>query len=200
MKKRCQVCGPFSFGCTTGVYMCSVCGWMPPEAQAALHSAYAASHAALGRTSPVSVVRRDGLKLADSLLAALVVIVIVLVSLFGCSKPPWPFGVEPPPAAYLSIEPKVPVMRVDVPAAQINSYCHTLFKDKTATVVGACARLLPFVCIVAMPLPDPDHGYTPGWIAAAWQHEKYGHCNGLIHPKNGQGWVMPKTASPTLST
>jgi hypothetical protein len=109
--------------------------------------------------------------------------------LAGCDKP-WPYGVEPPPAAYAHLEPGVPVILVPVPLGEVNSACHSFAGDSTGLRVDGCALLGKVACLVVIPIADPARGYPQPHIDAIFAHEKFGHCNKLIHPKDGRGWKL----------
>jgi hypothetical protein len=116
--------------------------------------------------------------------------VLIAVLLISCGDPPWPWGVEPPPAEYAHREPKVPVIVLPLPLSQVNSACHNFSGDTTAYRADGCALLGQRACLVVIPIADAAHGYPQPHIDAIFAHEKYGHCNRLVHVRGGKGWKL----------
>lgn len=105
-------------------------------------------------------------------------------------KPPSPCftcSIELPPAGYLTKEPTVPVTVHPMPYVQANEKCHELYPTTPLSeAVGGCTVLAKDRCDIYV-----TNDLMQYQNADLIRHEKYGHCNGLVHGSNGRGWFLP---------
>lgn len=105
------------------------------------------------------------------------------------------FAGEPidlPPADYLTREPSVTVEVHVMPLKEVDATCHAIYLDVGPdSHFRGCTLLLGHHCDVNVP-----NDLTPQENADALKHEKYGHCNGLVHGSDGKGWYLPDGVTP----